>query len=451
MKKLIVFLLLISTIATTAQTYQQNLEKYWYFRHRLKDQFMLYSSNPYLLGSNTPAETMADTLITNSTGGTDYDYQNMRWGDGIWWLGHYMAVLALEYRLLKDNNQDYSNTLTELNNAIIAYDRLDSIIETCFPSGSSDLNGFFARDDVPASNSQFFPSSFHRTGFIPVLSDYIDHCDISDKNVSSQDQIISLFLGLKLVNKLVAEPGVYNKTREIASSIIDRMHYPYDLFGIGIEYEIWEILNPVTGSVVPDGGSFSSLYPQIWAIVEAAENITGQNEHETYSDNILTKETWDNVQNTILMHFEEDGDPLSIPIIIGIPSLGIPPIYITTIYFYGFPFNAYMISVLSTLIDDPGGGFSSTYEWLVNFEENTEGFLGMPVNTGLYPHLPLIYRIIHGYEGSNLVAASDYETKFLNSAPGCGAHHYVCEDNDVVTAPPWHTVSLGSPQHNKGN
>jgi len=456
MKKIITFLLLLSSFGSLAQSYQENLEKYWYFRNRLKEEFIYFSNNENDLGSHMPAECRSDTLIYDSNEQNAYEQHFIRWGDGAWWLGHYIAVLALEYRLLKDNNQDYSGTLNELIQALNTYDRLDLVIETCFENGSPAWNGFFARDDVPESNEQFFPRSSPTqiNPYLVIESDYKNSCNISSGNVPSQDQIISLFLGLRLVNTLVGELNVNDKVQEITGNIIDRMHHSYDLLGLGIDIEVWEIINPVTGFSVPIGGDLASLYPQIWAIAEAAGKITYHDEHESYSDDIITKEVWDNVQNTILAHFDE-GTPITIPIWIGIPSLGIPPMFFGVYNLYGEPFNAYMIAVLSTLCNEPGGGYSNTYEWLVNFNNDTKGFLGMPEDIGLYPHLPLINRILYGYNGSNLISANEYETKFLNNAPPCGAHHYIYQNNgvtiDEVTSPPWHTISLGCPQHNSGS
>lgn len=456
MKKLVVILLLLSSFGSIAQTYQENLEKYWYFRHRLREEFMFFSANASSPGSHMPAECRSDTLIPNNRG-DNYEQHFIRWGDGVWWLGHYMAVLALEYRLLKDNNQDYNGTLNELIQALNTYDRLDLVIEGCFANGCPEWNGFFARDDIPASNDQFFPKSLPNDNpYLTIASDYYNHCDsATGGNVPSQDQIISLFLGLRLVNALVNEPDVNEKVREIAGAVIDRMHHSYSVFnllGMSIVIQIWEIKNPVTGNVVPLGGGLFELYMQIWAMVEVAGDITTHNEHKFYSDDARTKETWDNVQNTILIHFDE-GPNVTIPIWIFVPLLG-THVYLGDYTYDPSPFNAYMIAVLSALCNEPGGGYSNTYEWLVNFNNDTKGFLGMPGDIGLYPQLPLINRILYGYNGSNLISANEYETKFLNNAPPCGAHHYVYQNNgvtiDEVTSPPWHTVSLGCPQHNKG-
>jgi len=109
----IMFLLSINGLYS--QTIEQNLNKYWYYRKRLKEQFMVVS-NGNEQGTNIPA------------GHRHYQGRNsnkIKWGDATIYLANYISVLATEYKLLKDNEQDCSETLQELYNAMSTLERLD--------------------------------------------------------------------------------------------------------------------------------------------------------------------------------------------------------------------------------------------------------------------------------------------------------------------------------------
>jgi len=141
MKKINIFLisvlLLLFTIPQKAQSKsieRELLEKYWYYRYRLKHQFLVVSPD--------------NEVGTNIPGSIRHWYgDKMNWGDSEVPLGFYIAVLASEYRLLKDYGQDYSETLNELKWAMLAVDRIDYYAELYW-GGNADLNGFFVRCDA---------------------------------------------------------------------------------------------------------------------------------------------------------------------------------------------------------------------------------------------------------------------------------------------------------------
>jgi len=208
----------------------------------------------------------------------------------------------------------------------------------------------------------------------------------------------------------------------------------------------WRIRNPVTGEIVT-GGKISELLVFCWAIAEGASKITGDEEHYGYSSSVVVKELFDLAQNYILVNFRNDEDPIVITFNINDRSFDVK---IT-----GKEFNGYMTAVLSLLSNEWAPPNDNLYDWLVRLYNDTEGILGMPDNVGVYPYLPLIAEVLYGYNGAERWPASLIETDFLNNSPPCGAHHYVYElngeEHHEVTDPPWHTVSLGSPQHNKGD
>jgi len=49
MRKIAILLLLLFSLESMAQSYEENIEKYWYYRHRLKEQFMYFSGKATLL------------------------------------------------------------------------------------------------------------------------------------------------------------------------------------------------------------------------------------------------------------------------------------------------------------------------------------------------------------------------------------------------------------------
>ena len=90
------FLLLIIPFNCFAQSQQLNLEKYWKYRKRLRDKFIVVSNINYP-GTNIPARDKFPYFKSNEG--------LLHWGDGNENLSHYISMLATEYRLLKNNNQ----------------------------------------------------------------------------------------------------------------------------------------------------------------------------------------------------------------------------------------------------------------------------------------------------------------------------------------------------------
>ena len=407
MKKLIVFLLLISSFGGIAQSYQENLEKYWYYRNRLKEKFMYFNGNAGVQGSHLMAENRDEDDIV----------PYIRWADGVWWLGHYIGVLALEYRLLKDNGQVCTETLNELNLALDTYYRLDFNAEPCFndfignTTGDPSTNGFFLRDDLDENCSSYFDN-------LKIFAGYSSCQNGEEENVNSQDQNILMFLGLDLANKLVDDPNIQNRVDNIAELVIGSMNW-FNPLALGY---VWEIRNPMTLGV-PPGGNVYELYSYCWAEAESAWAITNNNEHKGYSSNhkpqfdIAQSLTWEMLQG---------GNPLL------------------------KKYEGYYTMVLSTIVND-GGGYSpdcdhNSYDWLCEMYDNTKAYEGMESNIGLFPHLAAISEVLHGYNGTNRRTASFYENNFLNSAPPCGSFNSLDPINPCPS-PPWHTMSLFCPWH----
>jgi hypothetical protein len=184
-------ILSLLAVMTLAQTPALNFEKYMIYRNRLLDDFMVSSSGNEL-GTNIPAS------IRN-----EYSRQ-MRWGDATINLSNYMAMLATEYRLFKNNGFPVEQTLIELHNSLLAMERLDAGAGVFFENRNALPwpNGFFIRDDIPENFTREWAwknPSFEN--FPNVKSDFIDKN--TRLNEMSQDQVWHLIVGLALISHLV--------------------------------------------------------------------------------------------------------------------------------------------------------------------------------------------------------------------------------------------------------
>ena len=134
---IIVILLNILLLPLFSQSDQDLLQKYWNYRERFNDEF-IYQTFNNCTGCNIPAirkEYFSDGR------------KNFTWGDANATMGDYIGMLATEYRLLKNNGQDYYSTLHELYYAIKVLGRLDLSAEEDY-GGTPDLNGAWHQESV---------------------------------------------------------------------------------------------------------------------------------------------------------------------------------------------------------------------------------------------------------------------------------------------------------------
>jgi hypothetical protein len=121
MKQLLALLLFLSMQWCHAQTTDEdNLQKYWKYRDQLRKRFMK-------IGNGTGESQPATVIIPNRQYGQEDQTTGsiIQWRDGTITLGYYWMVLATEYRLLHQNNQDVQPTLNELYYAMQSINRLD--------------------------------------------------------------------------------------------------------------------------------------------------------------------------------------------------------------------------------------------------------------------------------------------------------------------------------------
>jgi hypothetical protein len=274
------------------------LMKYWYYRERLKKDFMQFA-DPWKRGSSEPASIRRHYEFGTS--------QNIKWGDGTIDLGIYIGVLATEYKLLVNAGENTDETIKELYFALRTLDRLDLYAEgACIRDDPNSynspqfMNGFFMRDEIGAGlfynnnysspNSEFgwFENILNSFGSEPVSifqSDYVSHRIRANGGAleESKDQVVYLMEGLLLVLKLIPDdvryiindistnyiptPAVFEMSTNTSylkaqawwriKKIMDFIHPPSDGWTVGK----FDIINPVSGSKVELGKNFWSWAP----------------------------------------------------------------------------------------------------------------------------------------------------------------------------------------------
>ncbi len=366
-RRVLLLLLLLANFQVISQTPELNLAKYWNYRSNLKSDFLV-AGDPEDPGSYIPA------------GNRNQQAGVMQWGDATWYMGHYLCVLATEYRLLKDNNQDLSEIEAELTGLIQSLNRLDLTAETYF-GGTASLNGFFLRDDVPQNYHQHFP------GINVVTSDFQSS---SGPRVMSQDQVWSLLVGLALVKKLVDDPAIKAQAQDMAYRFVDAMNYT-NSNGISL----WEIINPVTGEVVQPNSDVGIL---CYGFGEAGSWVSDQNCHFGLSETGIKKSSFDIAQATILFFVNAK------------------------------QYNIFGIEALSTVGDINYTDYGSLYDWLVYVYDQS----------GFHIHFPLVYQILHGFDGTGMIDESVL-TDLLDSAPFEGPYYY---DENNHSPEPWDRINL---------
>jgi len=140
MKHLISILLVcvLGSSFTLAQDSEisNNSIKYWNYRTRFVNHYISIGKEA---GQSLPFGTR-----------NEKELGKLSQGEGPIMLGQYIGVLATEYRLLKDNNQNTKETLRELYYALYAFNRLDLVAETSNNYNKlPKLDGYFVREDYP--------------------------------------------------------------------------------------------------------------------------------------------------------------------------------------------------------------------------------------------------------------------------------------------------------------
>jgi hypothetical protein len=386
------FMVAISGDVYTQEKGTPEKEKYDFYRKRLKEQFMYYSQNPDEIGSHLPVE-----LIKVDKDGVKTAY----WADATWWQGHYIAMLALEYAVFKEQNIPTDSTLQELRWAVATLKRLDRNAESYW-NGKDTVNGFFLRDDIPDYRNVDLNVDIIDSDYESKLGD-----TLTLSNAPSQDQIWACYLGFSLVVKLVDDTELVNDVTELAKNFVSCMQHT-DVKG----NKSWEIVNPVTGQLIQKSGDIKWLQH---GHVLAAEYITNMDFHFGKSDNLWWRTVWNFVKNNCLI--AKKGN-----------------------------FTWYGIYCCSVVGNDWGRGADNCYDWIRLQCEKIVDMRPDLYQNIIFPHLPLIAAILHGYDGDNPISASVYES-YLSSAPEQGGYHIREGGKVLVSDEPWHSLSLFCPWH----
>jgi hypothetical protein len=238
------FLLVSSTFMFPAAYKSQNTEynrsKYWHYRERLVDDFMVVGP---AAGQSIPAG------VRNL-----WDGSGLHFGDSPVYLGYYIGVLSTEYSLLHISQQKTDRSLTELYYALEAVNRLDAAAEPLWGLSDSSmaLNGFLLESDVPVDFCQRYKKELNMpcTAQEPFSGklirqnkkvDYVESpLNVSTRinNTCSQDHLACLLMGLSLCAKygpdsISFQDELTGKTRSycfrasaiaIAGRVMDYLH-----------------------------------------------------------------------------------------------------------------------------------------------------------------------------------------------------------------------------------
>lgn len=221
-------ILFIYSSTTHGQTDGLNHKKYWYYRWRLENNFMKQGIN------------QGEGCIANERGLTGDGANNsfLNFGDHTITISLYIASLAMEYNLLAGNNQQTEETVKDLYYALYTLNRLDLNAESLFRDEygildieTTDLNGFFVRDDVPhdfVTNNTTHFTSLKVESQINSISNYPNSCrsdwkvDV-DKNLQvmkaqvnssaemSKDQVYYVIMAMAFVKKYIPTGVNYNQ------------------------------------------------------------------------------------------------------------------------------------------------------------------------------------------------------------------------------------------------
>lgn len=291
---LLYMIIVLPTAIINAQTPTQNLEKYWAYRQRLTGTADKAGFVDIGLGQGQSIPALERFPHTDCA--TDWYMQHhscsphegtgrLHWSDATLYLGHYMAILALEYANLYRANQSTQVVAQELWYALEAFERLDSLAEvTLGLEGKKD--GFFLRDDIAATfyldNDSSTERRFGKDKFTFDCTSSAYSCGeprVEDGVFISQDQVTGLLVGFMTINQLIADHRYQPNLPTFGEKVSLNMHR---IASYMMRYN-WQLKGP-NGTDIPNkwgGNAIGLSYP----IGKIANHITQQKYGENYLGN----------------------------------------------------------------------------------------------------------------------------------------------------------------------
>lgn len=430
---LIIFITALSSVlqAQTATEDLVNMKKYWYYHYRMINDFM------------AKGDCQGCSEILNERDLSELHIA--KWGDQTCNTGAYMGVLATEYELLRQQSQPTDSTIEELYYVIRAFNRLDGAAEASLPPHtrptnistivSSNINGFFIRDDVYSNFLIDHPKlAAGVTSSRTVSSIESDFSDPSEPRLKemSHDQIWHIMMGLALIRKYIP-PGqsylskplnnynlntdMWQEAQDIATRILTRL-----------KTDSWVIYNPNTGAKVLRGPEVKTLS---YGAAEAGCYVDNLNTTPTglpipihscndYHDGYtyMLAPIWMEYGRGIGTLISVSQEDLKVQMLAAIgnswytsPTLVVPdPVEIISLIFD--PYNFWHpFQFITELVTNP-----PIYPINVTAIE-----LGQRAAIRDYQYLPLLRQVLHG--GINTIPNSTY-INLLNSAPCEGPYYY---------------------------
>ena len=177
--KILLFFILANCVNIKAQNAVNNMQKYVYYKQRFLNNFIAVGNG---MGESLPLDIRRMNYQT--TVNNNFPVHEFGLSDASLRLGWYIAVLATEYKLLNVQGLDTYQTRKELYYALEAFNRLDLNAESYFNLAgetlpnqaisppSSDLNGFFIRDDMP---DNFIDAAYLNCTFLSKKSEHANN------------------------------------------------------------------------------------------------------------------------------------------------------------------------------------------------------------------------------------------------------------------------------------
>ena len=442
-------------ISLSGQSLRDNLQKYWYYRNRLAN-FVKVSSNYNEAGTNYPA-TEIHTL-------PQYTEDQIYFDDGNSVMNHYISVLATEYRLLKNYNQDYTQTAQQLYYALMSINRLDATAESYYGGTANNLNGFFVRND----ETKAFWDKYGKLGSTPYFKVQNFGGKFDPKypnawnNEMSEDNVTHYLEALSLVNTLVDNETVDGTAvnfkqiaKDIAKRMIDFMYHPNDK--CTYDYRIspsspfilqetfnWYVKNPVTKKFVPQGSGIDdgSMYLFSYGYTKVAKSIYGDATYQAMDmSETITNEMIKAPMNDLQIKLNLT-EYLCVPLV---TSTSLTELKLQ-ILGANYSFNIFNIKLGYELIDLCTQLYKTESKSLkdISWDDykvrslcavgniNTDGkntyqslILKQQQNTvATYEHLPLLWSVLQNDYSNITQTDRNIILNLLNSAPACGPYYF---------------------------